>query len=132
GDLEPAANVADRRRQLIATTFLTLGNTNLEEQDKRQLVMDVGDEQLDTVGKAFLGETIGCARCHDHKFDPIPTRDYYALAGIFRSTQMLEHANVSKHLAVPLPVDPEHEEVLKKHEAALAALQAQIIHAKSL
>ena len=86
GDLLPAANQAERRRQLIATTFLTLGNTNLEEQDKKQLRMDVVDEQLDTVGRAFLAQTIGCARCHDHKFDPIPTKDYYALAGIFRST----------------------------------------------
>lgn len=44
------------------------------------------DEQLDTIGKAILGQTVGCARCHDHKFDPIPQRDYYALAGIFAST----------------------------------------------
>src|SRR5262249_59839707 len=82
GDLLPAASLDDRRRQLIATTFLTLANTNLEEQDKAQLEMDVIDEQLDTIGKAFLAQTIGCARCHDHKFDPIPTRDYYALSGI--------------------------------------------------
>ena len=46
------------------------------------------DEQIDTVGKTFLGLTLGCARCHDHKFDPIPTRDYYALAGIFHSTKL--------------------------------------------
>ena len=72
------------------------GNTNLEEQDKKQLGMDVVDEQLDTIGKAFLAQTIGCARCHDHKFDPIPTSDYYALAGILRSTRTLEHANVSQ------------------------------------
>ena len=69
--------------------------------------MDVVDEQLDTIGKAFLAQTIGCARCHDHKFDPIPTSDYYALAGILRNTKTLEHANVSKWLEVPLPVDPE-------------------------
>ena len=48
--------------------------------------MDVIDEQIDTVGKAMLGMSLGCARCHDHKFDPIPTSDYYALAGIFHST----------------------------------------------
>ena len=51
--------------------------------------MDVIDEQIQTVGKAFLGMTLGCARCHDHKFDPIPTTDYYALAGIFKSTKTL-------------------------------------------
>jgi hypothetical protein len=72
GDLLPATTIADRRRQRIATTFLVLGNNNLEEQDKAQLRMDVVDEQLDTIGKAFLAQTIGCARCHDHKFDPIP------------------------------------------------------------
>ena len=87
GDLLPAASLDERRRQLVATTFLALGNTNLEEQDKKQLRMDVVDEQLDTIGKAFLAQTIGCARCHDHKFDPIPTRDYYALAGILRNTR---------------------------------------------
>ncbi|MBM3727241.1 MAG: DUF1553 domain-containing protein [Acidobacteria bacterium] len=47
---------------------------------------DVVDEQIDTTGKAFLGLTLGCARCHDHKFDPIPTADYYGLAGIFASS----------------------------------------------
>ena len=57
--------------------------------------MDVVDEQLDVIGKGFLGQTITCARCHDHKFDPIPTKDYYALAGILRNTKTLEHANVS-------------------------------------
>jgi hypothetical protein len=126
GDLLPAATPADRRRQLIATTFLTLGNTNLEEQDKKQLRMDVVDEQLDTIGKAFLAQTIGCARCHDHKFDPIPTRDYYALAGILRNTKTLEHANVSKWLEVPLPADPDQEAELRKHEQAVAALQARL------
>ena len=51
--------------------------------------MDIVDEQLDTLGKSFLGLTIGCARCHDHKFDPIPTQDYYALAGVFASCKMV-------------------------------------------
>src|SRR6185503_20090199 len=51
---------------------------------------DMVDDQIDTVGKAFLGLTVGCARCHDHKFDPISNRDYYALAGIFYSTHIME------------------------------------------
>ena len=78
---------AERRRQLTAPAFLTLGATNYEEQDKKQLKFDIIDEQLDTMGKALLGMTLGCARCHDHKFDPIPQRDYYAMAGIFRSVR---------------------------------------------
>jgi hypothetical protein len=123
GDLLPAESLADKRRQLIATTFLMLGNTNLEEQDKRQLDMDVVDEQLDTIGKAFLGQTIGCARCHDHKFDPIPTSDYYAMAGVLRSSQSLEHANVSKWLEVPLPLPPEEEQQYAKLQGELAAAE---------
>jgi hypothetical protein len=116
----------ERRRRLVASTFLVLGNSNLEEQDKKQLDMDVVDEQLDTLGRAFLAQTIGCARCHDHKFDPIPTRDYYALAGILRNARTLEHANVSKWLETPLPADPAREAELEKQEEAVAALQARI------
>ena len=126
GDLLSASKMEDRRRNLIATAFLSLGNTNLEEQDKNQLRMDVVDEQLEAISKGFLAQTIGCARCHDHKFDPIPTRDYYALAGILRNSKTLEHANVSKWLEFPLPVEPEQDVVYKKHEAVLASLQAKI------
>ena len=126
GDLLAAAGVADKRRQRIATTVLVLGNNNLEEQDKAQLRMDVVDEQLDTIGKAFLAQTIGCARCHDHKFDPIPTRDYYALAGVLRNTKALETANISRWLELPLPVEPEREAELQRNEAEIAALETRI------
>lgn len=126
GDLLPYSTVREHRRQIIATTFLGLGNWNLEEQDKRQLDMDVVDEQLDTLGKAFLGQTLGCARCHDHKFDPIPTRDYYAMAGILKSSQTLKHANVSEWIEVPLPMEPEQEDQLAKHEKELAGLRQEI------
>lgn len=130
GDLMPVDqtrdHVAEKQRRLIATTFLMLGNTNLEEQDKVQLRMDVVDEQLDVITKGFLGQTVTCARCHDHKFDPIPTRDYYALAGILRNVKALEHANVSKWLEFPLPVDPELDRILKQREKAIAAIQVQI------
>ncbi len=123
GDLLAADSLEERQRNLVATTYLSLGNTNLEEQDKRQLRMDVVDEQLDAIGKGFLAQTIGCARCHDHKFDPIPTRDYYALAGILASTKTLEHANVSKWLEFPLPQEPAREAVLQQHENAVAAVR---------
>ena len=126
GDLLPASGLADRRRQLVATTFLVLGNTNLEDQDKEQLRMDVVDEQIDTIGKAFLAQTIGCARCHDHKFDPIPTRDYYALAGILRNVKTLEHANVSKWIERPMPVGPGEEKALREHDEKVADLEAKI------
>ena len=104
GDLLKHDDLRQRHMQLVATGFLAMGNTNLEEQDKTQLEMDYIDEQLDVIGGAFLAQTIGCARCHNHKFDPIPTRDYYAMAGILRSAVSLEHDNVSKWIEQPLPV----------------------------
>src|SRR5262249_35495236 len=126
GDLLEANGLEERRRALTATTFLALGNTNLEEQDKKQLVMDVVDEQLDTLGRAFLAQTLGCARRHDHKFDPTPTTDYYALAAILRNTQTLNHANVSQGISVPLPADRTREKAVREHEAAVAKLTAQV------
>ena len=131
GDLLPSTSVEQRRRQLIGSAFLMLGNFNLEEQDKKQLEMDVVDEQIGTIGTAFLAQTIGCARCHDHKFDPISTRDYYALAGILHSTIALEHGNVSKWLEIPLPMDPADEKAVEAHEAEIAALAQKIARVKS-
>lgn len=103
GDLLPHATVAEEHDHLVATAYLLLGAHNYEEQDKRALEMDVVDEQLDTIGRGLLGMTLACARCHDHKFDPIPTADYYAMAGILRSTKTLIHENVSTWTTRPLP-----------------------------
>ena len=89
GDLLPAADEAQRHEQLIATGFLGIGPKVLAETDEAKMRMDIIDEQIDTTGRAFLGLTLGCARCHDHKFDPIDTADYYGLAGIFKSTQSM-------------------------------------------
>ena len=88
GDLLEAGTEEERNANRIATGFLALGAVDLNELDGKQYEMDVVDEQVHVVSKAFLGMTVGCARCHDHKFDPIPTRDYYAMAGIFRSTEI--------------------------------------------
>jgi hypothetical protein len=126
GDLLPYQTPEERRMQLIATAFLLLGPINYEEQDKPVLEMDVVDEQLDTLGKAFLGMTIGCARCHDHKFDPIPTKDYYALAGILKSTKVLIHDNVSHWVEQPLPMTADQERAVHQREAAVAALRTKI------
>ena len=132
GDLLPHETPDVEREHLVATSYLVLGATNYEEQDKRVLEMDVADEQIETVGKGLLGMTIGCARCHDHKFDPIPTADYYALAGIFRSTSMLIHENVSKWTERPLPMTPEVEAAVSKHETAVAELKAKLVAAEKL
>jgi cytochrome c553 len=126
GDLLPAEEVADQAQQRIATTFLMLGNTNLEEQDKKQLRMDVVDEQLDVITKGFLAQTVTCARCHDHKFDPIPTRDYYALAGILRSVKSLEDANVSNWVSVPLAVSEIEDAKYVSAEKTIAAIEAKL------
>lgn len=126
GDLLPAPTLADEQRQRIATTFLMLGNTNLEDQDKQNLRMDVIDEQLDVIGKGFLAQTITCARCHDHKFDPIPTADYYAMAAILRNVKTLENSNVSRWVEVPLPITAEEAQVFTEQEAEVAQLQAEI------
>lgn len=116
GDLLRSDDSEERYMQLVATSFLAMGDTNFEKQDKQQLEMDYVDEQLDVIGQAFLGQTVGCARCHDHKFDPIPTKDYYALAGIFKSAVALRHSNVSNWIDHPLPIpkkEEKHFEVLE-------------------
>jgi cytochrome c553 len=103
GDLLPPAGEAARRERLIATGFLSLGPKVLAEVDKVKMEMDIVDEQLDTAGKAFLALTLGCARCHDHKFDPISQADYYALAGVFKSTRtMSDFKTVAKWNEAPL------------------------------
>lgn len=133
GDLLPSATLADQKRQCIATAFLALGPTNYEEQDKQQLRFDVIDEQIETIGKALLGQTIGCARCHDHKFDPIPQRDYYALAGIFASTRTLMsyEENVARWISQPLPEDGPQEALLVAHETKVNSLKDQLTKAKA-
>ncbi len=121
GDLMEASDWLDRRRKLVATGFLLLGPTNYELQDKDILEMDIVDEQLDTLGKAVMGMTLGCARCHDHKFDPIPTADYYAMAGIFKNTHAIIHSNVSTWNKRELPQDPQTTRQIALHRAALAS-----------
>ena len=147
GDVLEFDSDAQRREQLVATGFLAIGPWALVDQDKVQLQMDVVDHQIDTLGRAVLGITVGCARCHDHKFDPLPQREYYALAGIFRSTKTLDarlsgvFSDVSR---TPLPETPaelrsraaalvrwERDyaralEAQREAEAAVKALQAEV------
>ena len=89
GDLlEPTDDERLNRMQLTATGYLAIGMKILAEQDPVKKRADMVDEQIDTLGRTFLGLSLGCARCHDHKFDPISTRDYYSLAGVFHSSQV--------------------------------------------
>src|SRR6266567_4329712 len=78
---------------MAATGFLVLGPWAWFSYDKVQLRWDVADLQADLIGRTFLGLTVGCARCHDHKFDPIPNKDYYGLVGILLSTKTLSSSN---------------------------------------
>lgn len=131
GDLLPAADDEQRDLQRTGAGYLILGAINYEEQDKEALRMDVVDEQIDTLGRTFLGMTFGCARCHDHKFDPIPTADYYALAGIFRSTRSLTPGNVSGYVTAPLSrgADPE---AMRRWQEENELLKKQIVDAKAI
>ncbi len=87
GDLLSAKDDVQKAEFLVATGFLAVGPKAHDERNPRQFQMDVADEQIDATFQAFQGLTVACARCHDHKFDPFPQKDYYALAGIFRSTE---------------------------------------------
>ena len=134
GDLLPHENDEQLAEGIIATGFLMLGTKMLSERDKEKLTMDVVDEQLNTIGQAFMAVTLGCARCHDHKFDPIPTKDYYALAGILKSTRTLKGESqqyVSTWPRRQLPAKEEHVAAVKKFEITKKELQASIKAAKS-
>ncbi|EMI17702.1 protein containing DUF1549 [Rhodopirellula maiorica SM1] len=87
GDLLPIADDQEWADNLIATGFLAIGVKLVGEEDQQKYFADLVDEQIDTTTRAFLGTSVACARCHDHKFDPIPQTDYYAMAGIFRATE---------------------------------------------
>jgi len=126
GDLLPCDDPLARNERLIATGFLSLGPKLLAEVDKTKMEMDIVDEQIDTVGKALLGLTLGCARCHDHKFDPITMSDYYALAGIFKSTQTMDSSTkLAKWHENPL-FDEQFERAKAEHDALVAAEQAAL------
>jgi mono/diheme cytochrome c family protein len=73
---------------LVALGFFGLGAQYYKNSDAAKAAADELDDRIDTLTRGFLGLTVSCARCHDHKFDPIPTQDYYSLAGIFRSSKL--------------------------------------------
>ena len=127
GDLLDAPGGGVNREGIIATGFLALGPKLIAEQDKVKMFYDIVDEQIDVTGKAFLGLTVACARCHDHKFDPISTRDYYSLASIFASTKQLAklEGTVSKLYFAPL-VEKAVAERYEAHQKKIEDKQNQI------
>jgi cytochrome c553 len=90
GDLLPAKTTAEKNNNVIATGFLAIGPKSVNDTNEDRFKLDEADEQIDVVCRTVMATTAACARCHDHKFDPIPQTDYYALAGIFfRSTDVM-------------------------------------------
>ncbi|MGI8964510.1 MAG: DUF1549 domain-containing protein, partial [Limisphaerales bacterium] len=114
---------------LIATGVYAIGNWGNGDADKEKILTDIVDDQIDVTGRAFLGLTLACARCHDHKFDPIPTADYYSLAGIFSSSHILSKLmpkgageNLMR-ISLLSKVDMENR---KKDEVRIADLEKEI------
>jgi cytochrome c553 len=87
GDLTPVSDSTEMAWNQIATGYLAIGSKGHANRNRVEFQLDMVDEQIDAMSQGMLGLTVSCARCHDHKFDPIPTKDYYALAGIFYSTE---------------------------------------------
>ncbi len=128
GDLltESASDEQTRNDRLIATGFLSLGPKVLAEGDEKKLMLDIIDEQLDTIGRSMLGLTIGCARCHDHKFDPLTQADYYSLAGIFQSTRTMESLKrIAKWHENSVATTADRQR-LEQHQAQIVAKKAEI------
>ncbi len=128
GDLLPSPNNGGpNRRGIVATGFLALGAKAIAQQDKTKMLYDVYDEQVDVTSKAFLGITMACARCHDHKFDPILQKDYYSMVSFFANTRSFQDpsTHVSKLLYVPL-VPKEEYAKYKAHQDALSGKKMEL------
>jgi hypothetical protein len=128
GDLYPAKEAGQVNADgIIATTLLTLGPWGGIDRKKR--LTDIVDDQIDTIGRSFMGLTLACARCHDHKFDPIPTADYYGLAGIFLSSRIISDKGYLSHgtARLRIPLVPETEVAKhKKHMARVHEAEAKL------
>ena len=138
GDLMLTDGDGQYNEQLLATGFLTLAPRGLNEKDREQVRMDVVDDQIEVTCRAVLALTVNCARCHDHKFDPIPTTDYYALAGIFGSTETLggfdeTGAQSANMPGLFRPLGRETEQLIKAssdHKLRVRKLAAQLKQAQ--
>jgi len=133
GDLMPSSSPEQRASQLVATGFLMVGDLEIVNPDKAKMETDHIDTQLIKIGGTFLGMTMGCARCHDHKFDPVALEDYYGMAGMLRSSpssgKMVGFGVWSTIRSVPLPESPtqlaERQKAEADHAAKLSAMKAE-------
>src|SRR5205807_1707566 len=105
-------DLGDDKRPLAAMGFLTLGRRFLNNQ------ADIIDDRIDVVSRGLMGLTVGCARCHDHKYDPIPTKDYYSLYGVFASSSEPRDKPLLGNAAMPAQY-PEYEKERKNRQDEL-------------
>ena len=134
GDLLPAKNDEQRNEMLTATGLLAMGPKSLNNRNAEQFRMDVADEQLDVVSRGVMALSVACARCHDHKFDPIPTADYYAMVGIFRSTDVLSGVKqgnnktgyAGDYVYLKAPAGSEQKELSDSEKEQLASLKTDL------
>ncbi|MCA9037008.1 MAG: DUF1553 domain-containing protein, partial [Planctomycetaceae bacterium] len=128
GDLLVTDEMSESQKHelLIGTGFLSLGPKVLAEADKTKMLMDILDEQINTTGVAFMGLTFGCARCHNHKFDPISQADYYSMVGIFKSTYTMESLKTIAKWHENSVATEEDLQRLEEHKSRLEAAKAEI------
>lgn len=121
GDLLPAKTQAEKNEKIVATGYLAMSRRFGSRNKEFNLTID---DTIDNLGKTFLGLSVSCARCHDHKFDPIPTRDYYALYGIFNSSRYsFPGAEIYPHPAEMVALaPPKQAETFSKWQREIADL----------
>jgi hypothetical protein len=125
GDLLPSDNEDERQRRIVATGYLAMARHFGGGDGEPHLTLD---DAIDNLGRAFLGLSINCARCHDHKFDPISSRDYFALYGIFSSTTFPHPGSEGKSRPanlVPLVAKAEVERFNQAQAGRLAAIEIE-------
>ncbi len=129
GDLLPAPDGKEvNERGIVATGFLSIGPRLIAEQDKVKMLYDFIDEQIDTTTRGLLGMTVACARCHDHKFDPIATKDYYSLAAIFANTKSWKRIGTTGVSDIHYsPIAPSAEvKAYEAHQAKILKVRREI------
>jgi hypothetical protein len=127
GDLMTAASEREWREQIVATGFLAMARRfSVEPDNAMHLTIE---DTLDTIGRSVLGLSFSCARCHDHKYDPVSMRDYYGLYGIFSSTRFPYAGSEEKKKQrdfVPLMSEAEMDKIYAPFREQWDVLEAEI------
>jgi hypothetical protein len=131
-----AGDVMDAEKHAVATGFFALGpkyNSDGGDPDSNAMAqIETLDDLVDTLGRGLMGITLGCARCHDHKFDPVPTMDYYSIAGIFKNSRVADHpiapkSEIDAYNAALKAHKDKQNEFNKANNEARAALQKRAL-----